>query len=795
MQMTITNREESKAYRGIKAMRTFLRGLIIPAAGLLLTACGGGSSSGTSEGGGAFIPPGSLGPDERIEIEVTRTELPANVAGVAPFVGSPFIAEIQVTALRADGRLVPNGTTVSFSVTPVEIGALSTLDDPSTTDVNEFLQLLGSGFEETNSGQIKVFFHAFDKPGTARIRFSFEDENTGNVIAQTLQIRVVESGSTLLPDNLMINRQDQPLYTQGSGGNTSIQVEVTVEDGGNEPVPDPQGFNNLEISLDNEGPSLGASLAGTNAAGNAVSGNRIRLKTTNGRATFSLRSGDKTGTQTVRITADRQDNNVDNGIGDALQSVFDAVISDGRLFSVRLTSPNVNAILINRVNPEIAIGSTDVVPPDPDGTYSLTVSAIANDRGGNPVLPGTEIQFGLIDAPITGFPESGSGTFSIAGTDGDPAESKVNFTAPTGAFATAGGGAGPGDTLVLFGEEAPPGNTDLEGARIIDAVLSNTNLRVTQRFNANDTTGSSVDNGPVIPYVIGRAGNGGNIGNFAVTDENGAATVTLNFPVSRVGQSAIIWAQGAAAAATKSAEKAEVETAADVARVVYPGVAPALFSAAPTQLPANTTIDVLLCLSDAAGTPLRGVFIGFTVENPQGATVTVDGTEGSGTVLPATGSDGCTIATVSSQGVAEPFDNIVITFFVGGLPAQVEIIPPGNTVLFAIPSQFRGDGFKEITLRYLDAGGNPIPDVQINFTCTASEGSSVSIIDPPGRTDANGETEATASVSVDNIEGGGSAQCTFFPAGGPPPEAVVDFIGFDLCDFSPQPAGCSEEEG
>ena len=62
-----------------------------------------------------------------------------------------------------------------------------------------------------------------------------------------------------------------------------------------------------------------------------------------------------------------------------------------------------------------------------DGTYSLTVSAIATDRQGNPVLEGTPIEFGMIDEPAFGFPGSGQGTFSLSGTDGNPQEDGFLF--------------------------------------------------------------------------------------------------------------------------------------------------------------------------------------------------------------------------------------------------------------------------------------------------------------------------------------------------------------------------------
>lgn len=727
-------------------------------------------------------------PSERIQFQATRTRLPANVTGVQPFIGSPYISEIQVSLNQADGTPLPNGTEVSFNVFPVELGALSTLDDPETDDVNEFFVLLGAGFEEVNSGQIKLFFHAFDKPGTATISVSYcpacaGDESGGGTIHNTFDIEVVNAGSTLLPESITFNGQNQPLYVQGSGGDTTIQFEMIVEDAAGEPVPDPQERSNVQVELVDQGPSLGATLIGTSFAGNTVSGGTIRLATVNGRAAASLRSGSKTGTQTVKVTADRADNNVQNGIADPVTNFFDVNISDGELFSLTLTSPDFNAIQVNGVD-STTVAEGDAETP-PDGSYSLTVSALATDQGGNPVVPGTQINFGLLDFPLSGFPSDGPGAFAISGNDGDPDEGGVRFEAPTGQFTTAGGGVHIGDTLVLFAEEAPPGNARLEGSRKVDEIVSDGLLRVTQRFDLNEGSGSSEDNGPEIPYAIGRARHG-NIGHSDRTNDKGVATVQLNYPVSQLGRAAAVWAQGAGGINSQG----DATTVGEVARLNYPGVAPVILTASPNTLPGNDTSDVLVCVEDALGSPLLGRVIGFSVSNGQGATISVDGSQGSGTVSPATGEDGCTVATVSSSGVTESMEDIELEFFLGEASDTVIIASPGSQVLQAIPSGFTGNGFKEVLLRYLSAGGDPIANAQLDVICEAEDGSSLRVLDPPGITDENGETTAVISANVDNTEGGGGGTCTFFPAGGPPPEAVVTFTGADLCDFSPQPSGC-----
>src|SRR5439155_14611596 len=131
-------------------------------------------------------------------------------------------------------------------------------------------------------------------------------------------------------------------------------------------------------------------------------------------------------------------NNVDNGISDAVSATTTIVVSDGKLYSLQLTSPGTLAPSI-LVNPVSGLATFD------DGTYSFIVSAIGQDRQGNPVLPGTQIAFGSIDTPV-----DSNGNYQLSGTHGDPQEGGTLFTATDGHFTTAGGGAGPGDTLLVI---------------------------------------------------------------------------------------------------------------------------------------------------------------------------------------------------------------------------------------------------------------------------------------------------------------------------------------------------------
>ena len=567
-----------------------------------------------------------------MKIEASRTTLPANSFGVEPFFGSPYVTTVTLTFRDRFGVIAePAEGEFGVSINPVDIAAFSTLDDPETDDINEFFVLVGNAPVSSAGGKGTVFIHTFDRPGTVTLSVTGVDAETGENFAGELTFTVAEGASDGQPSNITIQPDGLPQYVQGSGGRTTADFQVFVSDGGNTPVADPASntppFNNVRLEIQNGNGSDGASLSAVDASGDNVRGDEIAVGTVGGIASAALTSGNEAGNVTVRATTDRADNNVDNGIQDPVVASNSFVISDGQLFSVKITSPDVNSLTVNRVNPGLVAENNNnpsVIPLDPDATYSFTVSAIATDRSGNPPAQPIEIGFRLVDSPLIGFPSQGAGFFALSGDDGNPVEGGTTFTAPNGAFTTAGGGAGPGDTLILFGEEVT-GNADLEGARIVDVVNGPTTLSVTSDFNLNDDTGASVNNGNVLPYIIGRARNG-NIDAAGLTNEIGVASVKMNFPVSQLGRSVAIVAQ-----ATSDQPSNTVETVGDAEMLVYPGLAPATLTASPNVIPSNVTVDVLVCLEDAALSPIQGVYVGFGFSGLTG-TGFVDEQPNSGTV-------------------------------------------------------------------------------------------------------------------------------------------------------------------
>jgi hypothetical protein len=715
--------------------------------------------------------------DPRLTLAPVLTTLPVNPNNILPFVGSPYMAEVTITWRTLDGALISgNDRNVAVSVNPVNpTGGFSTLDDPTTPDVNEFQVRLGQGPVRVVAGRATVFFHSFNLPATATMTVTAVDPQLNDTVFATQQFTIV-SGSPALPSSIVIQPvNDLPVFVQGANGDTSKQFETFVYDGASALLPNPPaGTNNIRLELV-PGSQGGDRLRAVNGAGQTVTGPTIAIRSLNGIGQFTYEAGTRSGLVTIRATADRADNNVDNGIQDPVTSTRQLNVSDGVPFDVVITSPTQNALVVNPADGLVpgGVGQPPTVPPSPNGSYSLTVSALVTDRQGNPVPPGTPVRFGLIDAPL-----APSGGFAIAGDDGNPQEGGTQFTAPTGAFTTAGGGAGPGDTLLVFGKSVP-GNRDLESARVIASITSPTSLVVRDRFNFNDDTGAPVDSGPVLPYVIGRA-TSGNIQMTGLTDARGVARTVMTYPVSRLGRQAAIWAQTNA-----DIRSGTPEVASDVALQRYAGAAPFVLTAAPQTIIGNRTQTVDVCVLDALGAPMAGVPIGFAFEmGSSGGTGSIGGVANSGTIPTPTGPNGCVAASVTTTGMQGNGGDPKVTFRVvsaGVERTAVVAIRVGELILTANPTDVVGGGEVLVTLRLIDQNGVGVAGAQLAATCQTSGNASLQV-GPIALTNENGQT--TVLVIAGNFVQIGQAPsgtCTFRTASGAP-TATVRFTGVDLCE-------------
>src|SRR5690606_24883113 len=191
-----------------------------------------------------------------------------------PFYGSPYVAEVTVTARSASGQAIVGEDTLNVSINPVEAAVISTLDDPSTPDQNEFQSLSGSFPLGTSAGgQATVFVHSSFTPGPATLSVSFTDPDTGQVVTGQYVINIASSAPPL-PANVEVGPSGRPVYVVGSGGPAFTTFSVRVEDGSGEEVPDPvsgnTAFNNVRLEIIGDGIAAGEQLSGVNAQGQNV---------------------------------------------------------------------------------------------------------------------------------------------------------------------------------------------------------------------------------------------------------------------------------------------------------------------------------------------------------------------------------------------------------------------------------------------------------------------------------------------------------------------------------------------
>jgi len=737
-------------------------------------------------------------PIDRLTIEPIATTLPANVFNLSArqAYGTVYMTEATISFRDPLGNFVnPQGdaesSTVSVAINPVNVASFSTLDDPGTTDdgnplteENETFILLGQGPVDMISGKGTIFIWA-DSPGVATITVNAFDQFTNQEISQQVDI-IIDSGSVDLPTSISIAGSGTN-YVNGSGGSQSQVIQASVESSANIPVPNPNGFNNVLIDISTDGENSGEKITGVNALGQTVSGQSIKLATGNGVASFQLLSGDNPNTVIMIATTDRADNNVDNGLQDPITAQNNVVISDGILFGLDITSPNINSLFVNTVDDGVV---TNDGIGNLDGSYTMTLSAIATDKAGNPALPQT-IQFGLIDSPIEGYPNDGHGTFVISGSDGDPQEGGNNFTSSSASFNTDAGGVQPSDTLLVFGEELL-GNEDLESSSTVQSVLSQTSLRIAETFNRNDLTGSINNDLGIFPYIVGRAVDG-NINATAVIDENGVVSTQINYPVSKLGKIAGIYAKGQGATTGGN-----TRSVTDVEMIIYPGVSSlgdltAYITASPSIIPANMTTPVTVCVYDAASHPIQGASVQWAFIGGSG-TGAIDGVEGSGIMDNTTGSDGCATGMADASGIISSTDGTGYIFNVGSLTCVEEdsddvcirIGDPGAIYLSASPGFHFTNGLKVIDLFLFGGNGQGIPNVPLFGECQ-SDGGSLTISAQPGNTDENGYTVANVFSALSGFNEFFTGTCTFTTGTGEP-EAVVEFSGYDLCDPNISPS-------
>jgi len=690
-------------------------GLLLASAAL--SSCGGGGG----DGHGAFEPP-QASIITLTAVGGSRT-LPLNVGGASPWSpASPYSIEVDVHWTNADGSPV-SGHDLSCSVTNLAIIAIHILDDASTPDDESAINW-GNIQVHSDTGHAICWVYSTGQAGDATLNVGGVDPLTGASVGAQMSF-TVQNASGPLPASVQMTADPPGVYFSGSNGRQSTTLSAVVLDGGGNPVPDPasgnSGADNVQFEIVTD-PSGGANLQANSVSG-TVTGSTVATHTVRGVATASFQSGSVQGPIQIRATADRSDNNVTNGISDPVSSTFSVIVSDGKLYAIELTSPiiapNLPSVTVNTVSGDVS-SSSDTFPPDADGTLSIPVTAVGHDAQNNPVLPGTAIHFGAVDEPVGAAGSANDNDFLISDiTHGDPQEGGTTFTAVNGAFTTAGGGAHPGDTLIVFTHDrngnSIPGNDDLLSALTVQSVNSATNLTLTSPFNTNDLSGTSVNNGPVLPYLIGR-GVHGSITSVGTTDENGIAHSTLTYTVNSVQNSVAIFAQGAGTDPVTNGQRRVT----DAGTFVYPGLAPASLIVSPQSITGNTTTDVTVCVVDALGIALRHIDVGFLFQLDGGGSGSVDGTSGTGTFAHRTDVTGCatgSVTTTDIPGSSTPGSAGTLHISAAGQTADVDITTPvihSLTIKVVAPdtSGDPGSGAGTYTVNISTSGGGFSPPDQ-----------------------------------------------------------------------------------
>jgi hypothetical protein len=728
-------------------MKFFGKTLGLMLAGLALAGCGGGGGD-----GGTFIPQSGT-----ITLAPGTTTLPTNTGNYQATDAGPNQTEVTVTMRNADGTLMV-GKDVQLSISPVSIAAMSFLISSDNPDGNT---LWGAFTIKGTNGVATFWVNGGAIAGDSVLTASTIDANTSRSISTSVTFHVV-TGVGNNPASVELVPTPPGVYLPSSGGNNTSQIRAVVRDSGNQFVPNPGAFDNIQYEIVGDSGSATLTVAGK------PSGRVVTTQTANGQATASFQSTDDTpqGPIQIKATVDRADNNVSNGIQDPVTFTTSVIVSDGKLDSLVLTSPlfapSLPGITINTVSGTVDASQVGSIPADPDATLSLVVSAEANDRQGNPVIPGTPLHFGLVDWPVGAPGSADDNQFLISGYDGNPQEGGSSFTAPTGHFTTAGGGAGPGDALIVFGQ-AVQGNVDLESAVTVQRINSATSATVLPVFNQNNTTGQSVDSGPVLPYLFGRA-RFGNITAASTTNADGVAHASLTYTVNTVGNAVAVWVQGDGVDRVSNAPRRIT----DAGTMAYPGVAPASIVAFPNPLIGDATTSVTVCVADALGIPLRGVQIGFAFNLPAG-TGSIDGSAGGGVMDDLTGLDGCTTGTVVTSGLpvtAPGGDSGSVVFTGAGATSDpvtfVVSIASLQANPNAIPVNCQGTYTATVAVRALSAGGTPLAGATINAVCS---GTGLAVTPASGTTNASG-TATFSITATDFADPPLTGDCTFSSADG-----------------------------
>jgi hypothetical protein len=585
--------------RSLSRLTSFAELLLLA---VVLVSWGGSSDAIRFDGGGGGGFTGGFTGQTSISVGMTadKTTLPVNILNTGPSIGGPYTNTVTVQVMR-NGKLFAAPVINVAIASGLSSGALFYLDGDSEheqcpagatcpPDLPAPIAFRNIKFDDT-AGIASFHFHATNAPGTVVLVASAQDPQTGQVISGNLTITVTGGGGgatggfpsvvRFVMDPALVYIRNNPLGTTTVTQNTVKQFQVFVLDDFGQPINQGKGHA-LRVELLPNRPNGGEWLSTTDANGNPQEGTSVLANLIGGVATLVLHSGTLPGTVLISATADRRDNNVDNGIEMGITNYAMVPIGTGEIKSLTFTGPFADAVFVGANNLIAVTGlCPDQQPCDTvwDGVYNRIISVIASDPFGNPPPEGTPITFRLIDSPldmlVNRYPDQGHGQFAITGYNGDPQEGSWEFFAPNRTVPRAVGDTlnpfvvpngvsyAVADSLCLLMLQDPeiinpnpstinalPAEGRLEyhvGSRVITGRSGNM-LTVNTPFNQ-----VSQNVGANVWYTVGcppHKGNVLNIGNGIVgnevvilTDVAGRASTVMNYPASQVGRRFMVAAE------------------------------------------------------------------------------------------------------------------------------------------------------------------------------------------------------------------------------------------------------------
>ena len=499
--------------------------------------------SGASQGGGFNGPSSTLS----VEITADKTTLPVNFFDVGPSTSNAYTTTVYVTVRQNGGIYAVPGIQISVAQ-GLSSGALYYLDGdpeheqcptgatcPPTATVPKAYRTVD--FEDT-TGVVSAHFLSSGTPGTVVLTATAQDPNTKKTISANLTINVSAVGSApssvkFAMDPALVYIRDNPLGTTTVTQNTVKSFYILVLDDGGLAVGAGAGNNNLRVEMLPNRPNGGEWLSTADVQGNPQEGTRVLTGTVGGLAYLTLHSGTLPGTVVISATADRADNNVDNGIQRGITNYAMVSIGTGEIKSLTFTGPfadtvfsrgnNLVACVDDSGNCQIGGALVDRVW---NGIYNRIITVIASDAFGNPPPAGTPITFRLIDSPLdmlqNRYPDQGHGQFVITGTTGDPAEGGSEFFAPNRKTKRTAA-----DTLSPF---VVPNGVSLAVADLPCLLM----LQDPEIINPNSSTINSLPSEGRLEYHVGSR---------VVVGRPGNNTLVVNTPFNQVSQNvgANVW--------------------------------------------------------------------------------------------------------------------------------------------------------------------------------------------------------------------------------------------------------------